>query len=117
MSADLSRCGLLNFKREIISCLPLRFSNFLISFSSVSVDRNWDLYTSNFDPQGLFFTYIPMVKIKGSSSASGSKMSLQVLMICKVFLANGGWAQIFEPEKFEKKKKKLACDTIQKMVL
>ena len=46
-----------------------------------------------------------MVKIKGSSSASGSKMSLQVLMICKVFLANGGWAQIFEPEKFEKKKK------------
>ena len=25
-------------------------------------------------------------------------------MICKVFLANGGWAQIFEPEKFEKKK-------------
>ena len=80
----------LNFG-EIISFLPQRFSNFLISFSSVSVDRNWDLYTSNFDPQGLFFTYIPMVKIKGS----GSKMSLQVLMICKVFLANGGWAQDF----------------------
>ena len=93
MSADLSRCLLLILGKQYLSYLSW-IQTFDIFFS-VSVDRNWDLYTSNFDPQGLFFTYIPMVKIKGSSSASGSKMSLQVLMICKVFLANGGWTQDF----------------------